>query len=202
MGDAHQISGWLIHKWPSNLTFRPLENNNKTKQNKNFRKFESFRGGFLGNNKPKIGRCLQKNYDDWSISGWEIEERRFRHNIPCAPSPWCCPWGSSDGRNEFSRIYISCILIYKEKKIWRRCSLSSVTLMLFSRISWWLERKVFFTKLVDNREWEMHTKFHDDRTINSWEIEEKRFRHNIPCAPSPWCCSWGSSDGRNEFSFI
>ena len=90
----------------------------------------------------------------------------------------------------------------KKKKIWRRCSLSSVTLMLFSRISWWLERKVFFTKLVDNREWEMHTKFHDDRTINSWEIEEKRFRHNIPCAPSPWCCSWGSSDGRNEFSFI
>ena len=104
---------WFKNSWEI-LTFRPLEN--KTKQNKNFRKFESFRGGFLGNNKPKIGRCLQKNYDDWSISGWEIEERRFRHNIPCAPSPWCCPWGSSDGRNEFSRIYISCILIYKEKK--------------------------------------------------------------------------------------
>ena len=29
MGDAHQISGWLIHKWPSNLTFRPLENKTK-----------------------------------------------------------------------------------------------------------------------------------------------------------------------------
>ena len=120
---------WFINSWEI-LTFRPLEKEEKGKEktiievskfliwklNKNFRKFESFQGGFLGNNKPKIGRCLQKNYDDWSISGWEIEERRFRHNIPCAPSPWCCPWGSSDGRNEFSRIYISCILIYKEKK--------------------------------------------------------------------------------------
>ena len=45
---------------------------------------------------------LTKNYDDWSISGWEIEERRFYHNIPCSPSPWCCSWGSSDGRIEFS----------------------------------------------------------------------------------------------------
>ena len=36
-----------------------------------------------------------------------------------------------------------------------------------------------FYKIVDNQEWEMPTKFHDDRTINSWEIEERRFRHNI-----------------------
>jgi len=65
-----------------------------------------------------------------------------------------------------------------------------------------VEEKSLFYKLVDIREWEMPIKFHDDRTKNSWEIEERRFRHNIPCAPSPWCCSWGSSDGRNEFSFI
>ena len=62
------------------------------------------------------------------------------------------------------------LLSYKEKKIWRRCSLSSVTWMLFSRIPWWLERKVSFTKLVDNHEWEMPTKFQDDWFINSWEI--------------------------------
>jgi len=34
MGDAHQISGWLIHKWPSNLTFRPLENKTRTRTNR------------------------------------------------------------------------------------------------------------------------------------------------------------------------
>ena len=63
---------------------------------------------------------LTKNYDDWSISGWEIEERRFRHNIPCAPSPWCCFCGSSDGRNEFfctySPILLSMIDLQRKKK--------------------------------------------------------------------------------------
>ena len=94
-------------------------------------------------------------------------------------------------------------MIDLQRKIFlRRCSLSCVTWMLFWRILWWLERKVSFTKLADNQEWEMPTKFHDDRTINSWVIEERRFRHNIPCAPSPWCCYWGSSDGRNGFSCI
>ena len=142
---------------------------------------------------------LTKNYDDWSISGGEIEKRRFHHNIPCAPSPWCCSWGSLIHIN----ILYSCLwLIYKEKFFLRRCSLSCVTWMSFSRILWWLERKVSFIKLVDNQEWEMPTKFHDDRTINSWVIEERRFHHNILCAPSPWCCSWGSSDGRNEYSYI
>ena len=108
---------WFINSWEI-LTFRPLEKEKEEKKekNKNFRKFESFQVGFLGNNKPEIGwaiisianknnrkwEMLTKNYNDWSISGWEIEERRFRHNIPCGPSPWCCSWGSSDGRNEFS----------------------------------------------------------------------------------------------------
>jgi len=109
-----------------------------------------------------------------------------------------------DGWNELhiNLLYYCLWLIYKEKFFLRRCSLSCVTWMLFSRILWWLERKVSFTKLVDNQKWEMPNKFHDDRTIDSWVIEERRFRHNIPCAPSPWCCSWGSSDGRNEFSCI
>ena len=77
-----------------------------------------------------------------------------------------------DGWNELHiNLLYSCLwLIYKEKFFLRRCSLSCVTWMLFSRIPWWLERKVSFTKLVDNKEWEMPTEFHDDWTINSWVI--------------------------------
>ena len=65
-----------------------------------------------------------------------------------------------DGWNELHiNILYSCLwLIYKEKFFLRRCSLSCVTWMSFSRILWWLERKVSFTKLVDNQEWEMPIK--------------------------------------------
>ena len=61
----------------------------------------------------------------------------------------------------------------------RRYSLSSVTWMLFSRIPYLVVGEKSLFVLVDNREWEMPTKFHDDWTINSWEIEERGFRHNI-----------------------
>ena len=47
---------WFINSWEI-LTFRPLEKEEKEK-NKNFRKFESFQVGFLGNNKPEIGRAI------------------------------------------------------------------------------------------------------------------------------------------------
>ena len=47
---------WFINSWEI-LTFRPLEKE-KEKKNKNFRKFESFQVGFLGNNKPEIGRAI------------------------------------------------------------------------------------------------------------------------------------------------
>ena len=66
-----------------------------------------------------------------------------------------------------SPILLLSMIDLQRKKFLRRCSLSSVTWMLFSRIPSWLEMKVSFTILVDNREWEMLTKFHEDRTINS-----------------------------------
>ena len=83
-------------------------------------KFESFQVGFLGNNKPEMGRAI----------------------ITIANS-----------LNIVIQIFFT--------------KMSCVTWMLFSSIPRWLERKVFFKKLVDNQEWEMPTKFHDDRTINS-----------------------------------
>ena len=43
MGDAHQISGWLIHKWPSNLTFRPLEKKEKEKKEKEKKEKTSYK---------------------------------------------------------------------------------------------------------------------------------------------------------------
>ena len=47
---------WFINSWEI-LTFRPLEKEEE-KKNKNFMKFESFQVGFLGNNKPKMGRAI------------------------------------------------------------------------------------------------------------------------------------------------
>ena len=46
---------WFINSWEI-LTFRPLEK--EEEKNKNFKKFESFQVGFLGNNKPEIGRAI------------------------------------------------------------------------------------------------------------------------------------------------
>ena len=71
-----------------------------------------------------------------------------------------------------SPILLSMIDLHRKKFLRSslRSSLSSVTWMLFSRIPWWLERKVSFTKLVDNHLLEMPTKFQDDWFINSWEI--------------------------------
>ena len=78
------------------------------------------------------------------------------------------------GLNFLTHTEISYIIVYDwiTKKIFflRRCSLSSVTWMLFSRIPLWLEIKVSFTKLVDNHYWKMPTNFQDDWFINSWEI--------------------------------
>ena len=125
--------------------------------NKNFRKFESFQVGFLGNNKPEIGRAIITIANILNIVIQIFFTKMFfvvRHLDVVLEDP----------------------LVVREKSL--------------------------FYKTVDNQECEMPTKFHDDRTINSWVIEERRFRHNIPCAPSPWCCSWGSSDRRNEFSCI
>ena len=143
---------WFINSWEI-LTFRPLEKEKKKlKLNKNFRKFESFQvddyilcwasPGCCCRGSPSGWRemshlqnlkiiekweMLTKNYDDWSISGWEIEKRRFHHNIPCAPSPWCCSWGSSDGRNEF--FFIS---IYQYLSLWNYGRWSITYLMMYS----------------------------------------------------------------------
>ena len=89
---------------------------------------------------------LTKNYDDWSISGWEIEERRFHHNIPCEPSPWCCSWGSSDGRNESHKSPILMSMIDLQRKKNYEDVLCRASPGCCSRgsqgVLWWLERKV------------------------------------------------------------
>ena len=60
MGDAHQISGWSIHKWPSNLTFRPLENKKITRTRTNRVKEVSF--GNLTRTRTRTNRVREVSF--------------------------------------------------------------------------------------------------------------------------------------------
>ena len=117
---------------------------------------------------------------------------------PGTQSPWCCSWGYSDMLVEidfFVHKFLldNCLrIIEKEKKTddYILCWASPGCCSRGSPSGWREMSLLQNLKIIEK--WEILTKNYDDWSISGWEIEKRRFHHNIPCAPSPWCCSWGS----------
>jgi len=73
--------------------------------NKNFMKFESFQVGFLGNNKPEMGRAIItiSNKTSRLLSYIDLQiKKNFDDDVLSGASPGCCSRGSPGGWREKS----------------------------------------------------------------------------------------------------